>query len=550
MANPEPQREVAARQLEACLQAQDMVELERRLLAIGLQEACGPSFLDFCRSHGLDKLVLMLATLAVDNGIEVEPAQQILDVYQSAHQRQFQGSLATLPATHVLRQAVAAWWGGKNLPLPACGTRRTERRQGSRSEFELALEFLLDHSCTAAARSLVIERCRSGPIDDHQLRLVRTLLRRHGLRTLPLAAQSDLSDTYVAVHDALKGRAEFAGLQESLAMLVAEGYMRGRDPLQALPWCARARTLAARLKAAYMETAVHCRTGSIESANHSMDRLLDLLLQQPAAQAQKIFVAPGGNAREPGGFDLAAARSALTDLNHVMDPIGHRPFLVSGTLLGYERVRDFLSHDKDIDVGLFGHEDCFEVLQHLHQSGLFTIKTKGVQLGRTYNVCVWHRPTGMAIDIFFYHPQDGRLVTGVLNDIGYLQNFSFTPFDVQPIEFVGVKSWAPTNIDLNLRENFGDWRVPDAGYISHLESPATVDPGGPVHLLVARLKFFEAYLKNSAKMGLRVCRQLDGPLAGSPSRVQPALLERLRSHFQARATQVADPLTNTDRQPA
>jgi hypothetical protein len=123
---------------------------------------------------------------------------------------------------------------------------------------------------------------------------------------------------------------------------------------------------------------------------------------------------------------------------------------------------------------------------------------------------------GMPIDVFVYHLVNGQLRTGVQNTFGYLQHFDFTPFELQAIEFVGVPTHAPSDIDLNLRENFGNWRVSDPHYISHLESPSTVDVGGPIYQLVARLELLRYIVEQKTVKGTRVChilrRYTDSPL--------------------------------------
>jgi hypothetical protein len=101
----------------------------------------------------------------------------------------------------------------------------------------------------------------------------------------------------------------------------------------------------------------------------------------------------------------------------------------------------------------------------------------------------------MWIDVFVYHPQGKHLVTGVDFFFGYRQTFAFTPFDLQEIEFLGVKMQAPANAELNLTENYGNWRVPDASYLSHLESPSTMDKGNLAYMITARMSMLSACLK-------------------------------------------------------
>jgi hypothetical protein len=54
---------------------------------------------------------------------------------------------------------------------------------------------------------------------------------------------------------------------------------------------------------------------------------------------------------------------------------------------------------------------------------------------------------------------------------------------------------APANAELNLTENYGNWRVPDAAYLSHLESPSTMDKGNLAYMLSARMSMLSACLK-------------------------------------------------------
>ena len=98
----------------------------------------------------------------------------------------------------------------------------------------------------------------------------------------------------------------------------------------------------------------------------------------------------------------------------------------------------------------------------------------------------------MWIDIFVYHPQDEHLVTGVDFFFGYRQTFAFTPFQLKDVEFLGVDMKIPANAELNLTENYGEWRSPDPDYLSHLESPSTMNKGALPYMLTARLSALSA----------------------------------------------------------
>ena len=91
---------------------------------------------------------------------------------------------------------------------------------------------------------------------------------------------------------------------------------------------------------------------------------------------------------------------------------------------------------------------------------------------------------------------------------------------------MGVDLFVPSDSDRNLEENFGNWRVPDKGYISHLESPAGLEPGGLDFMITARLHTVEA-LKARNMSQLRRLLDIFARWAHMPGAPDAALLERL-----------------------
>jgi hypothetical protein len=515
-------------QLASLLEAQDFHGLEAALLEFGLDQACGADFVDFCRIRREAPIVIMLSTLGVANGIDVRRSQRILDLYQSAMAPTPKGFLAILPANHVLRKALAVWHSGKDLPFQSAA----DSDSGTNEDHQLAVEFLLDHDRDRAASDLVLSRWQGQVDNRHRLILIELMLRRQGVRKPEWSALQHWNRVYEHAYSVLKGSnaPDAMGLSEQLAMVIGENILKSPEPLKVLPWCRAARSPRSRIKAWYHEAHARCLTGETDLAIKCLDEALLRLPAEPLSWIQDHFQAPGGNSNEARRFDVDSARKAIVDLNAALAPVGIKPFLVSGTLLGYARCGDFLSHDKDIDVGIFGTVDNYQVLMALAQSGKFRIVTDYMRLDRNYNLVCWHLPTGMPIDIFTYHREGEWLYTGVYTDLGYLQRFRFTPFDLQPIEFVDVPIHAPSDIDLNLRENFGDWQTPDPQYISHLESPSTEDQGGQIHMLVARLMLLKAVIKGSPEIAARVMAVLDRH-AESPWALSPSLVAMLCRHF-------------------
>lgn len=523
--------ELMLARLVPLLAQEDMVGLEEALLDISLEKACSREFIDFCRMRSEAPLVMMLTTLGEANGLDALRCGRILAVYQSAlAQGKILGGLEILPANHVLLQALAVWWCGKNLPLEE--VTGGLRLSGTDADFELAIEFLLDHDRSHAASDLILERWHGKGNDRHRLTLIECLLTRQGARQPAWGDLVHWNRCYEHAYNVLSKVHDpaLSNLREQIGQVICENLLHSPHPQLALKWLQVGRSPRGKLKSCYHRAHAYCRLGQMPQAIASMDELLRRLPNESLEWIQDNFRAPGGNSDAGKHFDLDGARAALTDLTTVLAKINARPFLVSGTLLGYARCKNFLSHDKDIDVGILESDDGFQVLQTLGESGLFRIDTSYMRLERNYNLVCWHLPTGMPIDIFVYHREGDKLVTGVQTDLGYLQRFQFTPFALQPIEFVGAETYAPADIALNLEENFGDWQVPDPGYMSHLESPSTENPGGDVHMFVGRLMMFTAIIKNKPQLIRRVARVLrrheDSLFAMSPE-----LLQQLEQHY-------------------
>jgi hypothetical protein len=231
-------------------------------------------------------------------------------------------------------------------------------------------------------------------------------------------------------------------------------------------------------------------------------------------------------------FNISNASKALADLATVLRAHQIPFFLVSGTLLGYAREGQLLKHDKDIDVGILGWEQQYSIGMALQQSAQFTISTDFLKGQKVYYIPISHNETGFIIDLFFYHPLDGKYVTGVDFFFGHQQTFAFTPFELQETEFLGVPMYVPHDVDLKLQENFGNWRVSDPGYISHLEAPCTVDPGGKNHMLTARLQLINAINDKKALKIARVLRTMRKHQDSSWA-MSPALIEKVEQKLSA-----------------
>jgi hypothetical protein len=206
------------------------------------------------------------------------------------------------------------------------------------------------------------------------------------------------------------------------------------------------------------------------------------------------------------------------------------PFLAWGTLLGYARCGDFLSHDKDIDVGLLGGERAYEAVTLLSASGVFSVDLAGLELDRVDCLPLRHRATGLALDVFFFHPHEQGLSTGVRVDMGFNERFVFPAFGLKAAQFAGVQTWVPDDVDRHLAAAYGPWRKPDPGFQTLVESPAILEPGSGAHLLIARVTVLHALAKQSGSMGRRMLQVLQRH-TGTPHALPAPLARRLLQRF-------------------
>lgn len=168
------------------------------------------------------------------------------------------------------------------------------------------------------------------------------------------------------------------------------------------------------------------------------------------------------NARDQA-FDLRAA-VALAALSWELDRVGVKPFLISGTLLGYLREGNFISWDKDIDVGIFTSEiKTNDVELAFDNSAEFTVRRLDFNAER---LRVDHI-NGIKVDIF---PHYGAFDGKVWHD-GTATRWWNSPFELKEIEFLNERQYVPSDPERYLDENYGNWRVPEPNFDARIDAP-------------------------------------------------------------------------------
>ena len=513
--------------INAALMKGDQSALENAFEGVDLAQLLSQDTIAVTRALGKKPITLLLCTLAEQNGVEASRAQYWLACYQSILREKLEAPLDNLSRQNVLRFAVESLMHHQPLTPAVLSGKKVK---GNPQAWQDALELLLDHKAWTSALELLRHLGKQPAETQIWLQLARSLSRRHPLYVEESGqAQVDvdyqvLARLYGLCADAAH-RAKVPNVYKALVQLAASALETDGDLDKAIDQLTaldpQNNTLAFQIDLARCL----CKQGKALASIARLDRAIELLVaSQNPSKALSPDALHGAGARPEGSkaeksFDVAKASRALSDLTRMANEKGTPVFLVSGTLLGYVREGQLLAHDKDIDVGIVGWENQYNLCMALQETGLFTVSTQYLKGKDTYYLAIKHNDTGMWIAVFVYHPEDKQWVTGVDFFFGYRQTFAFTPFELQDIEFLGVKMKAPANAELNLTENYGNWRVPDAAYLSHLESPSTMDKGNLAYMLSARMSILSACLtQKNLKIEkvlslMRVYQQMPGAMS-------------------------------------
>lgn len=223
-------------------------------------------------------------------------------------------------------------------------------------------------------------------------------------------------------------------------------------------------------------------------------------------------------------LDKADAARALADVTARLTQDGIRNFILSGTLLGAVREGDFLPHDYDIDLGVMGEEveignliALFESAEEFTVLGAqsqicFTPDAEGKLSVRTTPVVLKiAHSNGIPIDVFLHYRDGETLWHGT--DLYRWDNRIFT---LSPYQLGGVTVDGPTDADLFLTENYGNWRIPKSDFQCALDTPnQSIVPNPMSVALCLRRAWLELARDRAASAGLLAHLAQDGYLEGT-----------------------------------
>lgn len=507
--------------IDQLLREQRHEELERVVGELFDHGLLNVAAVDAARALDLTPTVILLATLVVENLPAAGDCAAWLEIYRSI------GRQAETEGFRALPQRLPAKWVARNLIAGGDPDLKSlSRCKGAPGAWVAAFELAVDRRRFDLVEHLTAYRlAQKAPVDEWLL-VIRSLVERRPL----LESCRDiapLARSLVRMRKCLPVVPATVATRSALAAHAAQYFLQSGEHAHAIGTARLATAPGHEWARMAMLAEAHCHAGDLPRSIEHLDQALGVAglahLQEEFRQAREV--AELRKQLKPG-FDPAVAAQALVALQETLASSGHKPFLVSGTLLGYAREGQLLGHDKDIDVGIIDWESQFDVVRALLESRQFAVDTRTLRGEQTYHIPTKHLATSTDIDVFIYHPQDGRMVTGVQSRFGYLQKFAFSPFGLKQVEFLGIEVDVPDDVDRKLSENFGNWRVPDPDYISHLESPSTVDVGGVVYQIVGRLTCLNAVRHAKPERIRRTLRLLERH-RDRPCGMSPALIESL-----------------------
>jgi len=485
-----------------CLMNGDGGSVEKILTNGAIETLLSQEAIAFARIEDKKPLILLLCTLASNNDVEPERAQHWLDVYQSIINKQLTPSLANLPNGNVLKEVTQSTIKGTTPNVT-----NLRAFKGSKLEWLDSIELCMDLNQWQMAEIMVCNTTKFNDKYQWYQELSKNMADRYkhyvneqGVQLVNVSYKT-LSKLYEACSKYAK---QYHQIKLTMALQQLEAgtlEMDGRYE-EALKTLKKLEAKSNSLSIQFSLSRIYCKLKKYDNCIEYLDKSIDALAHEKINTEANVREEAKEHTKDHD-FEVLASR-ALRDLAIISNNKNIPFFLVSGTLLGYAREGKLLTHDKDIDVGIIGWENQYELSLAIKQSGLFNLEIGFLKGQKTYFIPIRHIATGVCIDIFVYHEDQDKLITGVDFFFGHQQTFAFSKFNLNKVNFLGVEMYVPDNFQSNLEENFGDWRHPDKGYISHLESPSTMNLDGYDYQITLRMQILGAIKSKDIEKLMRI----------------------------------------------
>lgn len=181
-------------------------------------------------------------------------------------------------------------------------------------------------------------------------------------------------------------------------------------------------------------------------------------------------------------FNKADAYAAIADYRKLMEALGWRWYVVSGTFLGAVREGDFLGHDYDIDVGV--DYEAFDLAaleaQLKQEDSPWFIKSASYctfrereadgavryrQMDKPILLKLVHQ-TGLVADLFLHVREGDYIWHG-----SAIHRWDNSAFETREYSLGGETVMGAADADRYLTENYGDWRTPVTRFDCSIDPP-------------------------------------------------------------------------------
>ncbi len=458
---PHPTHETWLRRIREDLRLGHMPRLEASINEIGLEFLLAPEFLAHARHAGAPEVLVLIATLGAANRPEAANHERLLAAYQC-----MLGQVTSDVAAERCAQAVSGSEASYKVLLQCLDLRSPSPDLSGLKPRSTDLRFGIELLVDAKRADCITPLLQAWQkIDRSDLPWLRTC---HALvaRTEHVYTSAEAGLIAQSIEQLLKyaPRRQEAVKQEMRIQLM-KMWLKCRNGERAFAAAKRAYEKERSAEVRFSMARALMMKGQLQEALIHVDAVLVELAQAP--EARMVLEQPVQHS-----FDVAAAEDSLRSANRLLRAEGLRPFLMSGTLLGYEREGALLAHDKDVDLGLLGWEHQFSVANALLKSGYFYLDLSHLTGSKRFLITAHDMRNGMAVDFFFFHDRGDHYLHGIDSAVGFTQNFKFSKFGLRDVPFLGDTFSVPDDIDRNLSENYGNWRSPATSYVVTVESPA------------------------------------------------------------------------------
>ena len=475
------------------LRTGNMDKLTASIEEAGVELILSPDFLALACEYNFNPVIILIATLGEANSSEPKPYKRVLAAYQW-----LQGQISLNDAAENCAQVTNCHKGfyldvlnsGKNL--------QQLKEPGFYSvhvdDLKFAIEWLINIGNGTAVDALIRLWKKIEPTEKPWLVACRALIKKNEATTLKSEAQV-LAETAKLLIDLAPDSHEKITQQiriqwSKMAQLAQNGSMACIAAKAALSYEDNGERHYDLAKALALN-------GNLSESIEHMRSLLRYLLKLKDRDHHVVSEKPAHV------FDIKSAEDTLITVNKLLRQKGLEPFLMSGTLLGFVREGGLLPHDKDIDLGIVGWENQYAIAEALIEAGHFSFDVSQLKGSERFLVTAFDLRNGNAIDFFLFHEKKDHLLHGINFDMGFVQNFKFSKFALEEVDFLGGKFFVPSDVDLNLTENYGDWRTPATSYIVVVESPAILRENPDVSQLLVYQEVLRTIIKDMNPMRIR-----------------------------------------------